>query len=282
MKSGEHMKTTRRRAGRLLCYLILAVGAVLMVMPFAWMLSTSLKTKSALVVYPPQWIPRPVMWENYERAITSFPFFQYLWNNVKISGLVVLGTLVTSSLAGFAFARMRFPGRDALFLVILAVMMIPSQVTMIPVFLLVRDLGMIDQHSSLIIPTLVSPLNIFIMRQYFLTLPRDLDDAAYVDGSLPLRTFAMIFLPLAAPPLAAISVLTFVAVWNSFIWPLILISDKSKHMMSVGLLNFQNQYQTEYHLMMAATLLSLLPVFTVYLFTQRYFVEGIAISGLKG
>jgi len=276
------MKVIRQNAGRLSCYLVLALGAVLMLMPFAWMLSTSLKTKSALVIYPPQWIPKPIMWENYERAISSFPFFQYLWNNVKISGLVVLGTLVTSSLAGYAFARMRFKGRDALFLVILAMMMIPSQVTMIPVFLLVRDLGMIDSHSSLIIPTLVSPLNIFIMRQYFLTLPRDLDDAAYVDGSMPLRTFSTIFLPLAAPPLAAISVLTFVGVWNSFIWPLILISDKSKHMMSVGLLIFQNQYITEYHLMMAATLLSLLPVFTVYLFTQRYFVEGIAISGLKG
>ena len=273
---------TRRRYLRFLPYLTLIVGAGLMVMPFVWMFSTSLKTKAALLVYPPQWIPKPVMWENYITAISRFPFYLYLWNNVKVASLIVLGTITTSSLAGFAFARMRFRGRDALFLIILGMMMIPGQVTMIPVFLLVRDLGMIDSHSSLIIPSFVSPLFIFIMRQYFLTLPRDLEDAAYVDGSMPLRTFSTIFLPLVTPAIAAISVLSFVDTWNSFIWPLILISDKKKLMMSVGLLNFTNQYSSDNHLMMAATMLSVLPIFILYLFTQKYFVEGIAISGLKG
>jgi multiple sugar transport system permease protein len=270
------------RLAHLLSYLLLSAGAATMVLPFVWMVSTSLKVKKSLTMYPPQWIPNPVMWENYPKAIASFPFFQYLWNNLKITGLIVLGTLLTSALAGYAFSRMRFRFRDALFMVILAVMMIPGQVTMIPVFILVRNLGMIDSHSALIIPSLVSPFGIFILRQYFLTLPRDLEDAAYIDGCTPPRIFAQIMLPLAAPALAALTVLTFMGVWNSFMWPLLLISTKAKQMLTVGLLQFQNQYGGEYNLMMAATLLCLAPVMILYMFTQRYFVEGIAISGIKG
>jgi multiple sugar transport system permease protein len=266
----------------LAAYLILSAGAVTMLLPFVWMVSTSLKGKKSLNMFPPQWIPDPVVWENYPKAISSFPFFQYFLNNVKITGLIVLGTLITSALAGYAFARMRFRFRDALFIVILAVMMIPGQVTMIPVFLLVRDLGMMDTHSALIIPSLVSPFGIFILRQYFLTLPKDLEDAAYIDGCAPLRIFAQIMLPLAAPAMAAVTVLTFMGTWNSFMWPLLLISTKSKLMLAVGLLQFQNQYGGEFNLMMAATLLCLAPIMILYIFTQRYFVEGIAISGIKG
>jgi multiple sugar transport system permease protein len=177
---------------------------------------------------------------------------------------------------------MRFRFRDAFFMVILAVMMIPGQVTMIPVFLLVHDFGWIDSHLALIVPSLVSPFGIFIMRQYFLTLPKDLEDAAYIDGCAPPRIFARIMLPLAGPALAALTVLTFMGIWNSFMWPLLLISTKAKQMLAVGLLQFQNQYGAEYNLMMAATLLCLAPVMILYMFTQRYFIEGIAISGIKG
>jgi ABC-type glycerol-3-phosphate transport system permease component len=272
----------RFQAIGLLSYLLLSSGAAAMVLPFVWMLSTSLKAKKLLNLYPPQWIPNPAAWENYPKAIGSFPFFQYLWNNIKITSLILLGTLCTSALAGYAFSRMRFRFRDPLFIVILAVMMIPGQVTMIPVFLLIRDLGMIDTHSALVIPSLVSPFGIFILRQYFLTLPKDLEDAAYIDGCTPPRVFAQIMLPLAAPALAALTVLTFMGTWNSFIWPLLLISTKSKYMLTVGLLQFQNQYGNEYNLMMAATLLCLAPVMILYIFTQRYFVEGIAFSGIKG
>jgi multiple sugar transport system permease protein len=277
MKNGKKIN-----AARLLSYLLLSAGALTMVLPFLWMVSTSLKTKRIVNMYPPQWIPNPAAWENYPKAIAAFPFFQYLWNNVKITGLIVLGTLLTSALAGYAFSRMRFRFRDALFMIVLAVMMIPGQVTMIPVFLLVRDLGMIDSHSALIIPSLASPFGIFILRQYFLTLPKDLEDAAYIDGCSPPRIFARIMLPLASPALAALTVLTFMGTWNSFIWPLLLISTKSKLMLAVGLLQFQNQYSSDYNLLMAATLLCLAPVMILYLFTQRYFVEGIALSGIKG
>ena len=265
-----------------LIYLLLSAGAFTMVLPFVWMLSTSLKSRRLINMYPPQWIPNPVAWDNYPRAIAAFPFFQYLLNNVKITTAIIAGILLTSSLAGYAFSRMRFPFRDALFIVILAAIMIPGQVTMIPVFLLVRDLGWIDSHASLIIPSLVSPLGIFIMRQYFLTIPRDLEDAAYIEGCSPLVVYAKIMLPLAAPALAALTVISFMGTWNSFMWPLILISTKSKQMLTVGLLQFMTQYNTEYNLLMAATLLSLAPIMIIYMFTQRYFVEGLALSGIKG
>ena len=253
-----------------------------MVLPFLWMLSTSLRARRLITIYPPQWIPNPIAWENYPRAIEAFPFFQYFLNNVKITSLIIAGVLLTSSLAGYAFSRMRFPFRDALFIAILAAIMIPGQVTMIPVFLLVRDLGWIDSHAALIIPSLVSPFGIFILRQYFLTIPRDLEDAAYIDGCNPLWVYMKIMLPLAAPALAALTVINFMGTWNAFMWPLILISTRSKQMLTVGLLQFMNQYNNEYNLLMAATLMCLAPIMIVYMFTQRYFVEGIAISGIKG
>lgn len=276
------MKGRKFRFGKFLVYCTLILGSFIMILPFAWMISTSLKDKAQTLAYPPIWIPRPSHPENYAEAIATFPFFQYLWNNIKICALITLGSIVTAASAGYAFARMRFKGRDALFMVALAMMMIPGQVTMIPVFLLVKDMGMINSHSALIIPSLVSSFNIFLMRQYFITLPRDLEDAAYVDGCMPLRVFFQIFLPLSGPAIAALSVLTISGSWNSFMWPLILISDKNKQMLSVGLLQFSNQYSTNYHLLMAASTLTLLPLVILYLFTQRYFIEGIAFSGVKG
>lgn len=268
--------------GKFFIYAALILGSVMMLIPFLWMISTSLKNKSQTLAYPPIWIPRPTHFENYPEAISKFPFVQYFLNNVKIVGLITLGTVVTSTMAGYAFARMRFKGRDALFMVVLGMMMIPGQVTMIPVFLLVKDMGMINTHWSLIIPSIASSFNIFLMRQYFITLPRDLEDAAYVDGCKPLGVFFKIFLPLAGPPVSALCVLTVAGSWNSFMWPLVLISDKNKQMLSVGLLQFTGQYSSDTHLMMAAATLTLMPLMILYMFTQKYFIEGIAFSGVKG
>jgi multiple sugar transport system permease protein len=268
--------------GKFIIYTALVLGLVMMLIPFLWMISTSLKNKSQTLAYPPIWIPNPIYFSNYAEAIQKFPFFQYLWNNIKITGLITLGTTATSAMAGYAFACMRFKGRDALFMVVLGMMMIPGQVTMIPVFLLVKQLGMINTHSSLIVPSIASSFGIFLMRQYFVTLPQDLEDAAYVDGCKPLGIFFKIFLPLAGPAVAALFVLTVSGSWNSFMWPLILISDKSKQMLSVGLLQFTGQYDSDTHLMMAAATLTLMPLMILYLFTQRYFIEGIAFSGVKG
>lgn len=275
-------KTATVRADMLLVYVVLIAFGILMVVPFVWMLSTSLKDNSLIFSFPPKWIPDPIKWRNYQEAASSFPYYQYFWNTFYITALTIAGVLFTSALAGYAFARMQFPLRNQLFLVVLSIMMIPGQVIMIPIFLLVKDLGWMDSHLSLIVPSLVSPFGIFLMRQFYLSMPKELEDAASIDGCNPIRTFFSIFLPLSKPALATISVFTFIGTWNSFLWPLLLISTKSKQLLTVGLLQFQNMYATQYNLLMAATLLVLLPVFLVYMFAQRYFVEGIAGSGVKG
>ncbi|WP_246358603.1 carbohydrate ABC transporter permease [Paenibacillus phytorum] len=275
-------KTATVRADMLLVYVVLIAFGILMVVPFVWMLSTSLKDNSLIFSFPPKWIPDPIKWRNYQEAASSFPYYQYFWNTFYITALTIAGVLLTSALAGYAFARMQFPLRNQLFLVVLSIMMIPGQVIMIPIFLLVKDLGWMDSHLSLIVPSLVSPFGIFLMRQFYLSMPKELEDAASIDGCNPIRTFFSIFLPLSKPALATISVFTFIGTWNSFLWPLLLISTKSKQILTVGLLQFQNMYATQYNLLMAATLLVLLPVFLVYMFAQRYFVEGIAGSGVKG
>ena len=276
MNKREHKKTN------ILTYFLLILGSISMLLPFLWMISSSLKSKTEVFQFPPKWIPEEFHWENYPRAVASFPFLQYTFNTAFVTIAVVIGTVIIALLAGYAFARVRFRYRDQLFLVVLAMMMVPGQVTMIPIFKLVKTLGWINSYNALIIPSLCSPFAIFLMRQFFLTLPRDLEDAAMVDGSSTLRTIFSIFVPLAKPAVATVSVLTFMSIWNSFLWPLLLITDKNKQLLTVGLLQFQGMYSTNYHLLMAATFLSLIPVFLVYLFAQDYFIEGIAATGVKG
>lgn len=268
--------------GKIAVYFFLALGGVTMVLPFIWMISTSLKTKKQLTAYPPVWVPNPIRWENYTEAIGSFPFLQYTLNTLFVTAAVLVGTVFISLCAGYAFARINFKFRDQLFLVILATMMIPGQVTMIPIFKLVKDLGWMNSYLALIIPSLCSGFSIFLMRQFFLSLPKELESAAMVDGCGPFRTLWSIFVPLSKPAIATVSVLSFMGTWNSFLWPLLLISDKNKQMITVGLLQFQGAFSTSYELLMAAAFLSLLPVFLIYFFAQDYFIEGIATSGMKG
>lgn len=275
-------KIKHKKLNHLFVYLVLILGGITMLVPFVWMISTSLKTKSQVFAYPPVWIPDPIMWGNYPEATLSFPFLRYTLNTAVVTVAVLVGTVLISLLAGYAFARVRFRFRNQLFLVILATMMVPGQVTMIPIFKLVKDIGWMNSYWALIIPSLCSGFSIFLMRQFFLSLPRELEDAAMVDGCSPLRTLFSIFVPLAKPAIATVSVLTFMSTWNSFLWPLLLISDKSKQLITVGLLQFQGMFATRYELLMAAAFLSLLPVFLIYFFAQDYFIEGIATSGLKG
>ncbi|GGD85453.1 carbohydrate ABC transporter permease [Paenibacillus nasutitermitis] len=278
----ESKASSKAQSAKLFAYAILSVCGVVMIVPFIWMISTSLKENHLVMSYPPVWIPNPIKWSNYIEALTAFPFFRYFWNTSYITVLTIVGVVFTSSLAGYAFARMNFAFRNASFMIVLSTMMIPGQVIMIPIFLLVRDLGWMDSHLSLIVPGIMSPFGIFLMRQFYLSIPKELEDAAYIDGCNPLRTFFSIFLPLSKPAIATLTVFTFMGTWNSFLWPLILISTKSKQMLTVGLLQFQNMYTTQFNLLMAATVLVLLPVFIVYMLAQRYFVEGIAATGIKG
>jgi multiple sugar transport system permease protein len=271
-----------RTLGRLLLYVILYGGAVAMVVPFLWMLSTSLKALPDVFKWPPQWIPNPPLWENYARVFTLVPFGRYFLNTAFVSAARVAGVVVTSAMAGYAFARLRFWGRDALFFIYLGTMMIPGQVTMIPNFIIMRYLHWIDTYYALIIPQIFSAFGTFLMRQYFLSLPRELEEAAVIDGCNPWGVFRRIALPLALPALATLSIFTLLSSWNDFMWPLIMTNSPKLRVLSVGLSSFQETYVTNWPLLMAGAVLALLPVLIAYLFAQRYFVEGIAMSGIKG
>jgi multiple sugar transport system permease protein len=265
-----------------LSYLGLTAGAVVMLVPFIWMLSTSLKSGAAVFVYPPQWLPDPFVWGNYADVVRIMPFPRYVLNTTFVAGSVTLLQLVVSSLAAFAFARLRFPGRDRLFLAYLATLMVPGQVTLIPNFLIVKYLGWIDTYQALIIPQVFSAFGTFLLRQFFLTIPRELDDAARIDGASAFGFFRKILLPLSTPALATLGVFTFTAQWNSFLWPLIVINDVQMRTLTVGLRALVGQYTVQYPLLMAGSVIALVPMLVVFLLAQRAFVRGIALTGLGG
>jgi multiple sugar transport system permease protein len=253
-----------------------------MIIPFLWMISTSLKPLVQVFVYPPQWIPRPILWSNYSELWQEMPFGRFALNSTKMAVSVTLGQLLTCSLAGYSFARIRFPGRDVLFLAYLATMMVPGQVTMIPMFILMRELHWIDTHYALIVPALTSAFGTFLMRQFFLGLPVDLEDAAKLDGCNPLDTYWRIALPLSRPILATLAVSTFMGVWNDFLWPLIMINTESKRTLTLGLASLIRQYTTDWTYLMAGSVMMLLPIVVLFFIAQNYFVQGISLTGMKG
>jgi len=269
-------------AGRVGLALVLAAGSLSMVAPFLWMLSTSLKALPDVFAWPPRIVPVPPRWQNYLDVFTRVPFGRYFLNTVFVSAMRVGGTIVTSAMAGYAFARMRFRGRTALFLVYLGTMMVPGQVTMIPSFIIMRLLGWIDTYRGLIVPGLFSVFGTFLMRQHFLGLPPALEEAAVMDGCNPWGVFRRIALPLARPALATLTIFTLLGSWNDFLWPLIMTNSPRLRVLSVGLASFQETYVTNWPLLMAGALVALLPVFIAYVCLQRSFIEGIALSGIKG
>jgi multiple sugar transport system permease protein len=263
-------------------HLGLILGSVLMLLPFAWMLSTSLKSPAQVFTYPPVWIPHPVAWSNYAEAIAALPFGRFYLNSLIVTASVTVLQLLISSLAAFAFARLRFRGREALFLLYLATLMIPFQVTMIPNFILVRWLGWYDTFQALILPTAFSAFSTFLLRQYFLGLPRDLDEAARIDGASSLRIWWSIILPLSGPALAALAIFVALNSWNDFLWPLIVTNSDQMRTLPVGLSTFQGQYKVEWHLLMAGSVIAMLPVLLLYTVAQRWFIRGIAMTGMGG
>lgn len=267
-----------------LLYAILVIFALVTLIPLMWAISTSLKPNGDVFSVPPQWIPSSPQWSNFESAWTLAPFERFYFNTAYITGLIVLGQLITSSMAGFAFARLKFPGRDTLFLFYLASLMIPSQVIMIPVFLMVRDLGWVNSHLSLIIPSLAGPFGTFLFRQFFLSIPEELADAARIDGCTQLGIYWRIFLPLSKPALATLGVFTALNTWNSFLWPLILIRSPELYTVTqgLGLLRGLNQFEVPWELVMAGTVTAMIPIVIVFLLAQRYFIEGITLTGVKG
>jgi multiple sugar transport system permease protein len=262
---------------------ILVIGAVLMMMPFVWMFSTSLRDAIESFSLPPQWLPRQIHFENYATVLEQLPFAQFVLNSVKIATIITIGQLVTCSLAAFAFARMRFPGRDVMFVVLLSSLMIPIQVTIIPIFIIVRMLGLLDTHESIIIPSLVSAFGVFLLRQFFLTIPGELEDAARIDGAGFFTIYRRIFLPLAGPGLSTLAIFSFNFHWNEFFRPLLFLSTWEQMTLPLGLTILRGYLGTgNLSAIMAGISLAIIPVLILFLLAQRYLIEGITLTGLKG
>lgn len=276
-----------RRAGdeavRWASFLLAIAGAATMVIPFLWMLGTSLKTNEQLFVFPPRWVPDPVAWWNYPTAFRSAPFLVYTANTLTITVASIVGTLLSCSLAAYGFARIKAPGRDVLFMLLLSTMMVPHIVTFIPTFIVFTKLGWVNTPLPLIVPHFFgSAFFIFMLRQFFLAIPTELEDAAFIDGADSLRILLYVFLPLSRPALAAVAVFQFIASWNDFMGPLIYLNDDDKRTISIGLQSFLGQYGAEWTLLMAASVMATLPILAIFFLAQRYFIQGIVTTGLSG
>ena len=267
---------------RVLLYIVLILIAVIMVVPFLWMLSTSLKTQYDAVKIPPVWIPDPPQWENYVKLITEQPMFQFMLNTIKIVFFVVLGQLFFSSLAAYSFARISFKGRNVVFFFYIATLMVPGQVTMIPTYLMFAKAGLTDNHLALILPAFFSAFGVFLLRQFFMSLPRELEEAAEIDGCNPFMTYWRIMLPLVVPAMLTLGVFTLMNTWNDYMGPLIYLSSPEKYTMTLGIAYFKGVYTTQWNLVMAGSIVSVVPILIAYLCAQKYFIEGIAFSGVKG
>ena len=264
-------------------YVVVSIGALSMVVPFVWMLRTSLMSEGQSRLYPPSWIPNPVVWQNYAEVTQRIPMLTFAVNSVKIATLTSIGVLLSCSLAGYAFARLRFPGREAIFLILLGTMMIPGSVTLIPLYIFYSRIGWLDTHLPFIVPAFLgSTFGIFLLRQFFLTLPQELFDAATVDGANPIRQYVQLALPLAKPALATLGLFTYVGSWGNLMGPLIYLTSREKMTLPVGVAFFRGQYYAEMTKLMAASAIMVVPMVILFLLTQRYFVQGIALTGVKG
>jgi multiple sugar transport system permease protein len=256
--------------------------AILMIVPMIWMVITSFETLNETRQFPPILVPSGVRWQNYTDVLERAPFARWFLNTLVVTVVVVTGNLLFCSLAGYAFARIKFFGRDVVFILVLATLMIPFQVIMIPTFLIARKLGLIDTLGALIVPNLAGAFGIFLLRQFFRSLPIELEEAARIDGASRLGVLFKIVLPLSGPVLATVAVITFLWTWNDFLWPLVTIYNPDNMTLQLGLTTFQGAHQTNTHLLMAANVMSVLPVLLLFFVAQRFFIRGIATSGLKG
>lgn len=274
----------RSAISRALLYAVLIAVGLVFTVPFLWMLSTSLKGNEQIFTVPPNWIPTSFHPENFTAIFRRMPFMRYLGNSVMVTGLTMLGVVASSSLVAYAFACLRWPGRNVLFALLLGTMMLPMQVTMIPIFVLFKDMGWLNTYKPLVVPAFFGggAFNIFLLRQFYLGIPREISDAARIDGCSEFRIYWNIMLPLARPALATVAIMTFMFSWNDFLGPLIYLSDKDKGTLALGLSMFVGQYQTEWGLLMAASLLTMLPMILVFFFFQKYIIQGFTMSGVKG
>ncbi len=271
------------KPGKILAHIVLLLGAIVFVFPFVWLVSTSVKPDYELFSFPPVLIPSTFRWDNYTRMLDYLPFFTFLKNTLYVTVMNVVGTLISSSMVAYGFARLKFPGKNVLFVVLLSTMMLPQQVTMIPQYLIFRNLGWIDAFPPLYIQAWFGiPFQIFLLRQFMMTIPQELEEAAKIDGCGYARTFSQIILPLVKPALATIAVLRAMNAWNDFMGPLIYLNSTEKMTMSIGLKLFQSVSGTEWGMMMAAATVMITPIIFLFFFAQRFFIQGITLTGMKG
>jgi len=266
---------------RISIHILLLVGLAITLAPFIWMVSTSFKSAESVFTYPPQWVPKHPTLEQYQKLFREVNFLQFFKNTVVVAFGITLFSLFLNSLGGYAFAKYRFPGKEKIFGLLLATMMVPGQITMIPVFLMLKSIGLINSYWGLIIPAGASAFGIFLMRQFITTIPNDLIESARIDGCSEFRIFWTIILPLCKPVLAALGIFTFMGSWNAFLWPLIVMIKEDMYTLPVALANLSGQYATKFGLLMAGAVVVVAPVIIVFILAQRYVIKGVAVTGLK-
>jgi multiple sugar transport system permease protein len=269
---------------RLLSFVVVLIGAVVVLMPFFWMLSTSVKTEAKVFASPPQWIPRPMQWSNYVKSLTVLPFGTYYRNTAIITATTIIGDVLSAALVAYGFARFRFPGRNVLFVLVLSTIMLPAQVTIIPRFIMFKAFHWIDTFTPIILPAFLggSALYIFLLRQFFFSIPRELDDAAKIDGLGPMGIFARIMVPLSKPSLTIIAIFSFLYNWNDFFSPLIFLNSESKYTLALGLDFLKGHFFSTVSVLMAAAVIAMLPCLVLFFVAQKYFIRGVVFTGVKG
>lgn len=272
----------RNKLVNIIFYFLLILGAIVMLVPFLWMISTSLKTEQYFLTMPPQFIPSPISLDSYRQLAQLYPIGRMTFNSLFIALISTLGQLITCAMAAYVFARMNFRGKDAIFFLYLATMMVPFQVTITPLFILMRIFGWVNTYQGIILPGIFNAVNTYVLRQAFQAIPRDYEESAILDGANPWQVFWKVLIPLSKPGLATVTILAFMNSWNSFLWPLFITRDRTLMTLPVGLASLQGQYVTEWNLVMAGSVITIIPIVIVYLFAQKYIVQGFIGSGIKG
>lgn len=288
IESSQSMVTLPRRPQlgawirKTVLYAVVTVVALSMVVPFLWMLSASVKSEAEIFGFPIQWIPSHFYWSNYSKVWTELPFFTYYLNTIKIAVLTTLLQIITCSTAAYAFAKVKFPERDKLFFMYVATMMVPYQVMMIPQFMLIKKIGLMDSHWALILLGAFSPFGVFLFRQFFMSIPEELSEAARIDGLSEFGIYARVILPLIRPAIASLTIFTFMHAWNDFLGPLIYLNSDNLFTLQLGMQHFQSEHATEYGPLMAAAVCAIIPTILIYFMAQDHFVEGISAGAVKG
>lgn len=272
----------KKSMGRISAVALIWLTAVMWILPILWMISTSFKPETMVMQDVPHWIPEVFTLDNYKGVLERASLFRWFFNSVVVASLATVGVVLMDAMAGYAFARLRFPGRDLIFALVIATMMVPAQVTMIPLFFMLNEMSLLNTHLALVLPRLGVAIGVFMLRQFFLSIPVELEEAALIDGCSRYRIFFQIVLPLAKPSLSALGILTFVWAWNDFMWPLIVVSSKKMYTLPIGLSTLVGYYGREYGIQMAGAFIASVPVLIVFFVFQKQFIKGVALSGLKG